>query len=228
MPVLVCTSDQVLVMGLGISGFRGKRMKRVCMKTNLDRFGDSFGVSPVVCADIWVDLQTTTVPAARIDTKRKSCTLHTMLLSIRFLKKHDTEKDRSGNSKKCDRFCRDWGWCFFGKDCCTASSKDRVARHLDDTLHRHRRRHSVPIPRGEARNPVERPSHARPQVQRTRSRLHSRLVDVHQRPRLSSWTRHTWRQPGFGSSPARTQASNSSRKESRGGRWMQRQNGPDN
>jgi len=90
-------------------------MKRVCMQTNLDRFGDSFGVSPVVCADIWVDLQTTTVPAACIDTKRKSCTLHTMLLSIRFLKKHDTETDRSGSSKKCDRFCRDWGWCFLEK-----------------------------------------------------------------------------------------------------------------
>jgi len=115
MPVFVYSPDQVLVLGLKIAGYKPRQINRVQRKTNIERFKDSFGVAPIVYAQIWQDLQTTNIAEARIDTTKPSCTIITFLQAIRFLKKYDTEKDRGGQTGKCDKFCRYWGWYFLDR-----------------------------------------------------------------------------------------------------------------
>ena len=59
--------SQMLAIGLELIGYDSKRQASVQDKTNLQRFGDSFGASPTVYAVLWEDLQSTTVAQARID-----------------------------------------------------------------------------------------------------------------------------------------------------------------
>ena len=115
MPIYTYSPDQVLLIGLRIAGFKERQIKQAKRKSNLDRFGDSYGVDPIVYCQIWKDLQTTDIPEARIDTTKPSCTIITFLQAIRFLKKYDTEKDREGQTNRCDKFCRDWGWYFLDR-----------------------------------------------------------------------------------------------------------------
>jgi len=105
----------MLRVGLEMAGCEEKRQNRVCRVTQIANFKDMHGAEPVVCAEIWHDLQTTTIPEARINTGFRSCTMRVFLISLRFLKKCDTWKGRSASSGKGKNFCHTWGWCFLGK-----------------------------------------------------------------------------------------------------------------
>jgi len=105
----------MLRVGLEMAGCEEKRQNRVCRATQIANFKDMHGAEPVVCTEIWHDLQTTTIPEARINTGFRSCTMRVFLISLRFLKKCDTWKGRSASSGKGKNFCHTWGWCFLGK-----------------------------------------------------------------------------------------------------------------
>lgn len=119
---IVYTVDEVMEAGLVIIGKGGAASARVLRKTNKDRFTRAFGSHPLVYASIWEDLQKTnatfmdhktrSIISAQIDTTKEGCTLRTFLVSIRFLRTYDTEFDRSNESGRSDRWCRDWGWYF--------------------------------------------------------------------------------------------------------------------
>jgi hypothetical protein len=57
--VLIYTIDELLKLGLRMVRYRSKRIRRAKRETNLNRFRKHFGSSPLVCALIWEDLQTT-------------------------------------------------------------------------------------------------------------------------------------------------------------------------
>jgi len=115
MPIYVYNELQALVIGLRVANYSDRQIRRASRKANLERFQDSYGVHPLVYCEIWKDLQTTNIAAARIDTTKPSCTLVTFFEAIRFLKKYDTELDRSSQTNHCERFCRDWGWYFLDR-----------------------------------------------------------------------------------------------------------------
>lgn len=121
---MIYTADEVLARGLKIAGWHAKRAARLSRETQIEYFKDSFGVAPIVYAQIWDDLQNANftfvakngaTENVRIDTSRRSCTLDTFLKAVRFLKKYDTEKDRAGQTGDSDRFCREWGWFFLAR-----------------------------------------------------------------------------------------------------------------
>lgn len=81
-PIYIFSPDQVLVIGLHIAGYKPQQIRRVKRDTNIDCFKDSFGVAPIVYAQLWRDLQTTSIPTACINIRQKSCTITTFLESI--------------------------------------------------------------------------------------------------------------------------------------------------
>jgi len=118
---LIYSSEEVLNEGLRIIRCGGQRAARVQRKTNINRFKSAFGVHPKVYTDIWYDLQTTNLVfqygkeknnPIKIDIQKQSVTLESFLLAMRFLRKYDTEEDRSQQSGFCDKWCREWGWYF--------------------------------------------------------------------------------------------------------------------
>jgi len=67
MVVLVYTEEQILRIGLGLIGVDRKRQKRQLPKTNVSDFKAHYGTEPKICKKIWEDLQTTTIPEAKLD-----------------------------------------------------------------------------------------------------------------------------------------------------------------
>jgi hypothetical protein len=65
--MLILTDDEVLTRGLELVGFGIDRQERVKDEENVLRFTDHFGSHPRVYAQIWEDLQTTNIAAARVD-----------------------------------------------------------------------------------------------------------------------------------------------------------------
>lgn len=109
-PLLLYSADEILVEGLKIAQQDGKRMQRVQRSTNIERFKDHFAVAPLVLAVIWEDLQTTSIPEARIDTTKPRITIVNFLHTLWFIKRYPTEKSRSGKAHRCERYMREVGW----------------------------------------------------------------------------------------------------------------------
>ena len=147
--VQIYTPDEVLSEGLVVAGFDHARQKRVQRKTNVERFVDYFGVAPAVYAEIWEDLQTTSIVfrasngalvPARMDTTMASVTLQNFLLALHFIKAYPTEKQRAGKSGRCERFMRKWGWYFLERIAALKKKKVKslwVRDHRLDRLFTH-------------------------------------------------------------------------------------------
>lgn len=100
--------------GLLFAGFSRSRQQSVCRKTNLERFKSSYGSLPVVLAHIWEDLQTTTIPEAKIN---RAATKHfdRCLMAFYFLKVYPTEKREAGIFNVDEKTGRKWRWYFVEK-----------------------------------------------------------------------------------------------------------------
>lgn len=129
MPLQIYSADEVLAQGLKIAGFGGKRMLRVQRSTNIERFVDHFGVPPLVYAVIWEDLQRTTIPEARIDTKKDSTTIVNFLHAMWFIKRYQTEQSRAGKAGRCDTYVRNISWGFLDRIAALKAIKVRLRLH---------------------------------------------------------------------------------------------------
>ena len=109
------TPEELLALGLAIVGFDKRRQENVSKKTNLSRFQSNFGFHPLIYAQIWHDLQTTTVKLARIDTSQRGVTLENFLYSLRYFKTYPTEEQMAGPWGYCEKIVRKWAWFFLGK-----------------------------------------------------------------------------------------------------------------
>lgn len=111
--VVILTADEVLQQGLMLSGFQLHRILNVTRRTNVERFKSHYGSDPVVYAQIWEDLQFTTIPEARIDTS-KVFSSHFMM-ALCFLKCYPKEAELAGSFSFCETTVRKWQWFFVRK-----------------------------------------------------------------------------------------------------------------
>ena len=83
----IYTSDEILELGLKYLGWDETNMtSRLTTQTKKDRFRGLYGSDPHVAAQMWADLQTTTVEAARIDPSKRN--LQHYCWAMHFLKKY--------------------------------------------------------------------------------------------------------------------------------------------
>lgn len=114
MVLIIYTPDEVLAFGLKLYGYDDPRLGRQTRKTNVADFKSHFGTYPSVLAQIWEDLQTTHVAAARINTatpKGMVC-LETFLRAMSFLKYYPIERQRKGPEQSCQNTIRKYTWYF--------------------------------------------------------------------------------------------------------------------
>ena len=66
--VEIFTADEMLKKGLTLVGYTDKKLDRAKkQQTNVDRFRSEYGADPHVLAQIWEDLQTTSIQVARLE-----------------------------------------------------------------------------------------------------------------------------------------------------------------
>lgn len=112
--MLLVAPDDMLAYGLELIGFDEQRQGRVGRKTNLERFGQHYGSTPLVVAALWEKLQTTKRPAARIRVNRRKDLTH-FFQALHWMKCYPREGERSGIFKFCEKTCRKWGWHYTTK-----------------------------------------------------------------------------------------------------------------
>jgi hypothetical protein len=123
--MLILTDDEVLAKGLDLVGYCEERQARVKKETNLVRFKDHYGSMQIVYAQLWEDLQTTNIPAVRVDgshTKLKKGFKYFMS-ALHFLTIYSTESQRGGRFNACERTCRDKCWEYIQKICALKDTK---------------------------------------------------------------------------------------------------------
>lgn len=87
------TEDELLLYGLRLVYARNPdRLSRCSRDRNVQRFNTFFGASPTVYVKIWNDLQTTTIPEARVEPKDLDLTY--FFMSLHFLKCYPLEDER--------------------------------------------------------------------------------------------------------------------------------------
>ena len=87
------TPQEILVVGLELMGWAPRRVAKSKPLTNTRRFRSHYGCKPRVLAQIFEDLQTTTIAAAQIDSSKIS--IKDFLAAVHFLKRYPTEIDLS-------------------------------------------------------------------------------------------------------------------------------------
>ena len=127
--LLIYTADEVLSFGLTLVGFDEHRQRRQQRKSNVEDFKGHFGTQPVVVAQIWEDLQTTEIAAARINTAapKEMVSLKTFLRSMHFLKRYPAETERKGSSGRRKKTVRKWCWYFLERVQALKKQKVRYA-----------------------------------------------------------------------------------------------------
>lgn len=94
-----------LHLGLDLVGFRSTR--QVCRhEMNVERYMANFGASPETCSAIFLDLQTTHIPTARIDKPN----VQYLLMAINWLKTYRTESQMAGTFKVDEKTVRNQVW----------------------------------------------------------------------------------------------------------------------
>lgn len=120
MTIYIYTSDQVLRIGLKLLGVDQHRQRRQSKKSNLADFKAHYCVHPNVCAQMWEDVQTTTIQEARVnasapDNKNSGANLKNFLRAFHFLMRYGTELERKVTSGNSRNTVRKWTWFFVEK-----------------------------------------------------------------------------------------------------------------
>jgi len=115
MVLYLYTPDQVMYRGLFLASrdWTMDRLFKLDREILIEEFKSYYGSHPVVLAQVWEELQTTTIPGARIDTSRKrSVHLKTFLRSMQFLKQYPTERQRRVQFARSRTTIRTWSKYF--------------------------------------------------------------------------------------------------------------------
>jgi len=113
---LVYSPDQVMKRGLLLAASGEWTEERLFAQKHtvlVNDFKAIYGAHPIVLAELWIELQTTTVAEARIDTsKTRSVHLKNYLRTLHFLKCYPTEKVRKYQTGNTRKTVRKWCWYF--------------------------------------------------------------------------------------------------------------------
>lgn len=131
MPVYIYTADQVQRIGLKILGVDRHRQKRQSKKSNLADFKAHYGVDPAVCAQMWEDVQTTTIQNAHVnatspDNLNSGANFKNFLRAFHFLMRYGTELERKVASGNARNTVRKWTWFFVEKIVALKELKVRI------------------------------------------------------------------------------------------------------
>ena len=111
---VIWTPQEILCHGLQMMHYTEKRIKRAkTAGTNVKRFRIHFGCNPAVCAQIWEDLQKTTIDGAQID--EKDLNKDYFLGTFYFLKRYPTEEEREAKFDRSQKTIRTWHWFYIQK-----------------------------------------------------------------------------------------------------------------
>jgi hypothetical protein len=116
--MLILTDNEILAKGLEFVGFGVERQGRVKKEASIERFKSHYGSKPIVYAQLWEDLQTTNVAAARVPPGTIKALLKEFkyfMSALYFLTVYTTEHQRSGNFDFCEKTCLEKGWNYVQK-----------------------------------------------------------------------------------------------------------------
>lgn len=115
----VLTPDEILHKGLLAVKYSEKQLKRVGKKKNLARFRNSYTSDPIVYADLFYRLQTTSILEALLDCDAlgREKTLNYFFMALNLLSCYPTELEAERNFvfEPCDRTFREHGWAIVKK-----------------------------------------------------------------------------------------------------------------
>jgi len=121
MPLYIYTAEQVQRIGLRLVHTADPSMAtRQSEAENLEDFKAAFGADPIVITQIWEDLQTTTIPKAKVEAKppenrNSGANIINCLYAFKFLRVYLTERLRKGDQGKVRNTVRKWTWFFVEK-----------------------------------------------------------------------------------------------------------------
>ena len=107
------TPRQILKTGLELMGWASRRVTRAKDATNQRRFRTHFGCHPKVLAQLYEDLQTTTIDAALFDSSKIDVV--DFLATIHFLKRYPTEIEREALFNLSAKTIRSRTWMYLFK-----------------------------------------------------------------------------------------------------------------
>ena len=79
-----CTPAEIRLMGLLLVNYTRKQIQKAKTKRNVQWFVGHFGASPAVMAQMWEDLQTTTIASARVSSGELD--VNSFLMAMHYLK----------------------------------------------------------------------------------------------------------------------------------------------
>jgi len=121
MPLYIYSAAQVERIGLRLVHTGDPQMaKKQSAAENLEDFKAAFGAHPIVVTQIWEDLQTTTIPKAKVkacapENRNNGRNLINFLHAFKFLRIYLTERIRKGETGKVRNTVRKWTWFFVEK-----------------------------------------------------------------------------------------------------------------
>ena len=111
--VVILTSHELMQHGLVWAGYDRLRQQRVQGSTNIERFKTKYGSTPLVCAQIWEDLQTTEIPEAHVDGAYLD--LKYFLVAKNWLFRYPTDEEQAASFGSCSTTVRKWKWFYVQK-----------------------------------------------------------------------------------------------------------------
>ena len=128
--MVVYSGTDVLTMGLSYIGHNPN--SRAGRKTKLKRFREGYGSRPQVYAQIWLDLQSTDNPEARINPKKDL--FFYFMMGIHFLKTYKTRGNLAGTFHVHEDTASSWAWYFVRKIRALKGEKVRLNSFLSESL----------------------------------------------------------------------------------------------
>jgi DDE superfamily endonuclease len=110
--ILILTGDDILRHGLKLLGWTDEQLHRNSKnkrQKHTDWFKSDYGASPQVVAQIFEDLQTTTIASSRIHSASLHDVSH-LLFTLNFLKVYPTDDQRQNKWHLCDKSLREHCW----------------------------------------------------------------------------------------------------------------------
>jgi len=99
---------RIISLGLTATGYDEHRQRRAKYSTNVRRFRSRFGADPATVCAMFHDLQTTTIPEARI---KKPKVMH-LLVALNWLAVYDNEDNMAGTFHCCENTLRTRIWTY--------------------------------------------------------------------------------------------------------------------
>jgi hypothetical protein len=103
---VILTADELMYYGVAWAGYDRHRQQRAKPSTNIRRFTLKYGSSPIVCAQIWEDLQTTQIPEARVEEQYLD--LKYFLAANKWLYRYPIDEEQAAVFGTCSTTVRKW------------------------------------------------------------------------------------------------------------------------